>query len=104
MKKVWQHMNENNKTPAEFLDDEEQEGVAYIKPNLEMKLSPQKKQDCRDIVLEIKNYGINQRQIIFLIELLSFELENMEHIKLIRECLRQCREGTHDSSIIIERG
>lgn len=87
--------------PAEFFDNEPQEGVLYIKPNLEMKLSPQKKQECRDMILEIKQFGINQRQILFLIELLSLEMENMEHVKLMRESIRQCRESTQDSAIIL---
>jgi len=63
-------MSDLEQKPADFMDNEEQEGVLYIKPNLEMKLSPHKKQECRDMILEIKKFGVNQRQIMFLIELL----------------------------------
>jgi len=89
-----------NKTPADFLE-EEQEGISYIKPNLELKLTTKKKQECRDIVKEIKSFGVNQRQIIFIIDLLALELENMEHVRAIRDAVKYSRENLEESSIIL---
>jgi len=86
----------------DFLE-EEQEGRSYIRPNLEMKLTPQKKQECREIVAGIKEFKISQRQLLFIMELLSLELDNMEHIKKIKESINNCRETTYDSPIIISK-
>ena len=39
---------------------------------------------CREIIKEILNFGVNEKEIIKIIELLSYELENtdlMKHIK-----------------------
>lgn len=79
-------------TPADFIEDEERPGVAYIKPNLEMALSDVKKKECREIVREIKDFGVSQRQLLFLIDLLALELENLEATKRIRESVRGERE------------
>jgi hypothetical protein len=87
----------------DFLEDEAQEGVSYVKPNLEMKLTPQKKQECREVVAAIKQFGVNQRQLLFVLELLALELENMEHVKKIKEAIQGCRESVQDSAIIISR-
>ena len=63
--------------PVEFLSDTLEEGQAYIKPNyIETTLSKDKKQECRDIVRTINEYGVSQRQKLFLIHLLALELEN----------------------------
>ena len=87
-------MSETNKEGKfdRFLDDVAEEGATYIKPNIEMKLSRDKRQACRDIVLEIKNYGVTQRQIWFLIHLLSLELENQELVRAIAEVIGDNRE------------
>lgn len=67
--------------------------VKYIKPNIEMKLSKEKRQACRDIVLEIKQYGITQRQLWFLINLLSLELENQNLVKAIADVIGEHRDS-----------
>jgi len=79
-------------TPADFVEDEERPGVAYIKPNLEMALSDVKKKECREIVREIKDFGVSQRQLLFLIDLLALELEDHGSTKRIREAIRGERE------------
>ena len=43
---------------------------------------------CRNIVSEINNFGVNDNEIIKIIELLSFELENTD---LMRKLLLLCR-------------
>jgi hypothetical protein len=42
----------------------------------------------RDIVREISNIGINERQRLFLIYLLSLELENIELLKKITSLVK----------------
>lgn len=90
-------MTEDTRKPAEWLEDEIP-GEVYIKPNLEMKLTDKQKKDCRDIVLEIKKFGINQRQLVFLIDLLALEIENMDSVRRIREVLRSEREKLPDAA------
>jgi hypothetical protein len=52
--------------------DEPEEGVGYIQPDIELSLSKEKRAECREIVREIKSFGVRgQRQILYLIYLLS---------------------------------
>lgn len=44
---------------------------------------------CRQIVSEINNFGINQRQLIMLIYLLSLEIENAETMQVIASVIRE---------------
>lgn len=76
--------------PAEYME-EEQEGVAYIRPHMETKLSDQKRHECREIVKEIKSFGVNQRQILFLIDLLALELEDINTGKALRKVIVDTR-------------
>jgi hypothetical protein len=46
-------------------------------------------QVCRQIVREINNFGITQRQMLFLIYLLGSELENVEHMRAITKLVRE---------------
>lgn len=93
-------MTEETQVPAEFVE-EEKEGVAYIKPHIEMNLSDQKRHECREIVREIKNFGVNQRQILFLIDLLSLELENPQTTKEIRNAVVAERQKLSEKSKIL---
>ncbi len=52
-----------------------------IKPNIEMELSAEKRQTVREIIKEIKNFGVSQRQMVYLIYCLSLELENNEFMR-----------------------
>jgi hypothetical protein len=63
--------------------DGEIDKTKYIKPNIETKLSTKRRQECRDIVLEIKKFGTTQRQMLYLIYLLSLELEDIETIRAL---------------------
>lgn len=65
----------------------------YIKPNIETKLSPKKRQDCRDIVREIKKFGVSQRQLLYLIQLLALELENVAAMKAIAKAIGENRDN-----------
>lgn len=44
---------------------------------------------CRQIVHEVTNFGVTQRQILFVIYLLAAELENIEHMKIITKLIRE---------------
>lgn len=50
---------------------------------------------CRDIVREIMRFGVSQKQIYFIMYLLSLELENVEHMKELSAIFREVREDTH---------
>lgn len=82
---------EEKKEAAEFLE-EEKEGVAYIRPRLDMKLSPEKKQICREIVKEINTFGVNQRQVLFIIELLALQLEDNNLMRAIKNLVSEGRQ------------
>lgn len=68
-------------TTKNTLEEVETGDEKYIEPNIEFQLSKEKRQACRDIVKEIKKFGVSQRQLLFLIQLLSLELENQSIMK-----------------------
>lgn len=87
-----------------MLEDEAKEGVAYVKTSagsIEVKLSKEKKDSCRQIVQEIRKFGINQRQLLFLIELLALELENREVMLSVKAAVAENREKVPTARIII---
>lgn len=43
---------------------------------------------CRDIVREIGNFGITQRQSLMVMYLLAMELENVEHMRTLTRVIR----------------
>jgi hypothetical protein len=64
-------------------NDKENSDVTYIQPNIEHELPKEKRQECRDILTEIKNFGVSQRQMLYLIQLLAMELENGDAMRAI---------------------
>ena len=87
-----------------MLEDEAAEGVSYVKTakgSIEVSLSKEKKDTCRDIVREIRNFGISQRQMVFLIELLALELENREVMLAIKSAVTENREKVPVARIIL---
>lgn len=64
----------------------------YVEPNIEYELSKEKRQTCRDIVREIKEFGVNQRQILFLVQLLAMELENRQAMQAISKAIGEVRK------------
>jgi hypothetical protein len=90
-------MTEDKKQePVEFFEDEKP-GEVYIRPNLDMKLSDRHKTECREIVSEIKKFGINQRQLLHLIDLLAMEVENNDVMRNLRQVTRDARERSSDT-------
>lgn len=93
--------NNNENTESSFLSDEQEEGVSYIKPNVELKLSADKRKECRNIVMEIRKFGISQRQLLYLIQLLSLELENREVMKALIDAIGENREKINISGLVL---
>jgi len=95
----------NNKTGFDtFLIDPEEaeENVEYIQPDLELKLSKEKRTECRQVVQEIKNFGIrSQRQILYLIYLLSLEVEDPEIMKTLVSACKTGRRKIPDEKKLI---
>lgn len=71
----------------------------YIKPNIEHKLPAKKRNECRDILLEIKKFGVSQRQMLYLIYLMALELEDVEAMRAITAAVGEHREKTPIESI-----
>jgi len=46
-------------------------------------------EECRKIVREVINIGLTQRQQMFLIYLLSLELENISHVKDLTDVIKE---------------
>jgi len=95
------HNNDDTQQPAPFLTDEAEEGVSYVEPNVEIKLSAAKRMECRNIVKEIKNFGINQRQTLYLIHLLALELENREVMTALTKAIGENRDKIKISQLIL---
>jgi len=55
------------------------------------------KQD-RQIVQTIMDFGVKQNQLLHIIKLLSFELENMDYTRMIDAVVRSIQEDSLDKS------
>lgn len=89
------------KQPAPFLTDEPEEGVEYIVPNIDIDLPVHKRQECRDILLEIRNFGVSQRQFLYLIQLMALELESRETMLAILDAVSKNRQNVPVSKLIL---
>lgn len=54
---------------------------------LESERVAEENQQCREIVKEIMDFGTNQRQILVIMRLLAFELEDIDACREIVGCL-----------------
>lgn len=88
-------MTEENKTGEwdSLLTEEAQDGEEYIQPNIELELPVNKRKDCRDIVMEIRKFGVSQRQMLYIIYLLSLELEDNKVMKAIVKAIGENRKN-----------
>lgn len=59
----------------------------------------QDKIKAREIVQTVIEYGINQKQLLQMIYLLSMELENVSLMKELTQLITQSREGTKSNII-----
>lgn len=94
---------EQDNTLDDFLTDPEEadEDVQYIKPNIETKLPANKRNECREIVKEIRGFGVSQRQILYIIYLLSLEIENRETMQALVKAIGDNREKIPVSGLIL---
>jgi hypothetical protein len=82
-------------------ENEKEEGVQYVTPSyVETKLSKDKKMECRGIVRTINQFGISQRQKLFLIYLLALELENRESMLKISRAVADSKDTIEDAPMI----
>jgi len=91
---------------TDFLTDksksDESDKESYIIPNIETKLPKRKRDECREIVKEIKEFGVSQRQLLYTIYLLSLELENIEAMRNIAKVVGEVRETIPVNSLNLE--
>jgi len=91
---------------TDFLTDksksDESDKESYIIPNIETKLPKRKRDECREIVKEIKEFGVSQRQLLYTIYLLSLELENVEAMRNIAKVVGEVRETIPVNSLHLE--
>jgi hypothetical protein len=73
--------------------EDKEDDKQYIQPNIESKLSVEKRQACREIVREINQFGVSQRQLTYLIYLLSLNLENNDLMRKITNAIGEEREN-----------
>lgn len=88
-------MTEHKEGFDKFLTDvnETEEGVEYIKPDIELTLPKHKRTECREIIKEIKKFGVTgQRQILYLIYLLGLEIEDQATMKAITDACKSGRQ------------
>jgi hypothetical protein len=78
---VEDHRGEDIDEEESLLTDAEDavEGESYVVPNyIETDLSKEKRLECRGIVKTINQYGVSQRQKLYLVYLLALELDNRD--------------------------
>ena len=61
--------------------------------NLQSEVAAFENLRCRQVVSEIMNYGVNDRQIMLIIYLLSLNLENGEKMREIAATVRSLEES-----------
>ena len=65
----------------------------------EEEIDLQDKIKAREIVQSVLEYGVNQNQILQIINLFSMELENVQLMKQLTQIITQSREGTKSNII-----
>lgn len=68
------------------------DGVVHYGQSKTEKLA-EENEICRQMLREINNFGISQRQTLTLIYLLASELENTEHMRAITRLVRELGNG-----------
>jgi len=83
-------------------ENETNQDETYVVPNyIETKLSKEKRLECRGIVKTINEYGVSQRMKLYLIYLLSLELENRDSMMKIAKIVGECKDTIEDSKLIV---
>ena len=68
-------------------------GISEVENDLQDKIK------AREIVQSVLDYGVNQKQILQIINLFSMELEDTNLMKQITGIITQSREGTKSNII-----
>ena len=68
-------------------------GTSEVEENIQDKIK------AREIVQSVLDYGVNQKQILQIINLFSMELEDSTLMKKISGIITQSREGTKSNII-----
>ena len=68
-------------------------GTSEAEDNIQDKIK------AREIVQSVLEYGVNQKQILQIINLFAMELENVDLMKNITGIITQSREGTKSKII-----
>jgi len=66
----------------------------------EQDISTEKSLQCREIVKEILNFGVNEFQKIRIIQLLSLELEDRELMLKITNVIKKVEETSEENTLI----
>ena len=77
------------------------EGESYVTPNyIETDLPKEKRLECRSIVKTINQYGVSQRQKLYLIYLLALELENRELMLEISRAVGKVKDSVSSKRVL----
>lgn len=67
-----------------FLEDQPADGVEYVKPKyVELTLSKERKEELRALNKTLNEFGMSQRDKLFLIYIMSLEFESREAMNAI---------------------
>lgn len=76
-----------------MLEDIPEDGVSYIQSNpIELELSKDKREEVHGIVQEVLRFGVDQRQVLYLIYQLAMNLENRDAMVEITNAVNRTRE------------
>lgn len=90
---------EQEENPDKFLTDEEEatNEEEYVKPDIELKLPYFKRKESKEVVAEInKQCSPGQRQLLYLIYLLSLQLEDRNTMNVIINACKTNRKELND--------
>jgi hypothetical protein len=67
-----------------YLDDEAKDGVNYVKPKyVELTLSKDRKQELRALLKTLNEYGLSQRDKLFLTYIMALEFDSREAMNAV---------------------
>jgi hypothetical protein len=98
-------MNTNETTSLEkfdsYLTDTPESGVEYIKPKyVELTLTKERKQELRALLKTLNDYGMSQRDKLFLIYIMSLEFESREAMVAIADGVSAADEHIPKKSLV----
>lgn len=71
-----------------FLEDEAEDGVEYVKPKyVELSLAKERKLELRALLKTLNEYGLSQRDRLFLIYIMALEFESREAMLAVTDAV-----------------